>query len=362
MAPRFAVIAILGPLLLLTIKVRPTAAHWIGAAVVCYAALSLLWTPSIWDGLQGLSFLLMLSVAFCIGSQTDNPEPIYKAFALGIAVSCVLAIGQKLFGYSPVEQLIAPSGLFGNKNLMGEAAAATAVLMAFTSWWLLIPCLVALVLSSAKGAMLGVTVAGIGWLWPRYRKSSIVLAVLIITSGIIFAFLPAAFSDIHVRKAIWLDAWHGLSIFGNGIGSFHQLGSLGGHQSALLILPDHVHNDLLEVLFDLGIPGVVGVLVVCALSLRGFERERLALLSLFTASLFGFPFYCPATLFLAGIVAGRACGFRHRLWLGMDVGRDHRRPRPAARQDHRGLRQTEKSRGNLPPEFQPETAGRIRGH
>lgn len=321
-APRWAVMGVGVALLLCVTRIRLTKAHWPVVALLSWAAVSLIYTPVFYDGANAFIQLALMGFTFVLAMEQGDLTKVYEAAGWGVIVSGVIACFQ-VFGISPVQQLAAPAGLFANKNLMGETAAVVLVLLVMSRKWYLVPGVaVTLLLSQCRGAWLGAMVALLFWLWPRYRKVSIAGFALIAFGLIAMLFTPVQ-QTLHMRWVIWHDALAQLTVMGNGIGSYHVLGDIAGHQVTEGIRSWHAHNDLLELTFELGVIGIAAVLGIGWFVWRGPECERLALVALCTASMFGFPFHCPATAFLGALLAGRACAQLSRVWLGMDVGRNH---------------------------------------
>lgn len=123
-ASRWASLCVLVPIGLFFVVIRPTVIHVIGALLIGYMALSMLWTPVGFDGVAELMQVAVIAGMFLIGHETDDLTPLYRGLGLGLWVSSGIAIAQWL-GYEPVV-IVAPDntpGLFINPNTMGEIAA-----------------------------------------------------------------------------------------------------------------------------------------------------------------------------------------------------------------------------------------------
>lgn len=333
--PRWAVLALMLPLLLCFTRINLTIGHLYGIAFLLYATASSAWTTVPLDALDELAKLLILATAFCLGSETEDIDHVYLWFAAGICVSAAVASAQ-FAGLQPVEVihgLTGRSGLFGNKNFLGEAAALALVgalpLLGDRPkdpwrWVLYLGCAVALALANCRGAWLGLALAGIVWLWPRHRLAAVaaVVAALIVLR---VALGISVNGSSYQRLAIWLDAWDGLTLWGRGAGQLYAtLPEHGPRLISQLTRTAHAHSDILEAIYDYGI-GAIILLAIFAFALAGphqpkDERSRLVLVAFIGAGLVGFPLHQPATAFLAALVAGHLCGQRRRLCL-YELGR-----------------------------------------
>ena len=293
--------------LFMFIRVRMTPTHWIGMGILAWAALSLAWTPVIYDSINGLIQLLIVALAFLVGAELDDPKPIYVALGLGVAVNAILALAQH-FGVHPVQEAISPGGLFSNKNLLGETAAVSLVLLVMSRLWWLVPfSLMALVLSECRSAVIAVIAAALVWLASRRPLTACALFGLCMGLLIIALLHPSLGYSLHIRGLIWADALAAVNWLGHGIGSYHAVGAIGGNQIPFGIRSWHAHNDALEWLVELGPLGVmaIGAFVITAY-VKAAERERLSLVTLGMASMAGFPLHTPTTAIMFALIAGIA--------------------------------------------------------
>lgn len=312
--PRWALLAAVVPAVAMFTECRRwTISHFLGILCISYAALSLLWTPNIWDGLRGMSELAILAGLFHIGAAAPSLRPVYVGAALGLSVSSLLAVMQ-LFGLELVDRIEGPTGmgagLFMNRNYLGEPAALVLIgLIGHRLWWAVPLVLPAILLPTARGALLGLGVAGGVWLWGRSRVAAAVIILVIFCAASVAAYVGvnASFPD---RLTIWAATLDGMTWFGNGIGSFFT--TFPSHAPGwdfLISRPVHAHNDWLELVYELGLPAAV---LLAASSVLLFSQscakpECLILIALITEACLGFPLHFPATLFLGGLVAGQFC-------------------------------------------------------
>lgn len=207
-------------------------------------------------------------------------EPLVKAFAVGVGVSSLLAVCQAL-GWSPVDQIIPPAGLFLNKNVMGETACLTIILAFRLEIWpyaaLALP---ALVLSGCRSAWAAIAVATL-WSAP-WRLKLVALACCA-------AFLAShpSTASLSQRFDMWSAVVPSLDLWGNG--SYLQTMPYG--------VETHLHNDWLQLVYELGVAGLIPLALVAAVP-SAFGAAVVVLAS------FGFPLQMPATAALVAVVIG----------------------------------------------------------
>lgn len=229
-------------------------------------------------------------------------DAIIQAFCLGIAVSSVLAIMQSL-GYVGVPQIVAPSGLFLNKNTMGEAAAVAFAasllarrperwswLSAARYWWPALMTLPAIVLSGARAAQIASFTAF--WLWLPWRWR-------LLAGGLALVLLPFVWptmfgphlNSLAQRMVLWNDALTALSPWGLGDYDF----------STVQHREPYLHNDWLQFVYELGVVGAAPVLVIVAVTVRGGAVFSVPVVVIAS---FGFPLHMPATGWLIAYLCG----------------------------------------------------------
>jgi O-antigen ligase len=296
--PRWALAAIVLPVLMRTARVEFTAAHLFGLLFVAYAALSAMWSPNQWESIDALIKLIVLAEAFIVGSQMNDIRPIVAGAALGLGVSSAVI----LLGIPVAQTSDYPAGLFVNSNALGEIAAV-ALVGAFVHriWWAFPLVLPALVAAHCRGAFLALAGAFIVWLWPRSKLAAAALAV----AGIAVAAWMGTSDSAQQRLEMWGAVLHQLTLAGKGIGSFYTLYPLYSPFDTLLQRPEHLHNDWLEFTLELGI---VGTVLYAAFL---WSARSIVLVVLGIEALFGFPLHLAATAVLGGILSGHSA--RHRL-------------------------------------------------
>jgi hypothetical protein len=236
----------------------------------------------------------IVCAAFCWGLNVSSNtiKRTIQAIAIGVGISGAIAICQTAFGFHGIYQIAIPGGLFLNKNLMGEAACLAFIAAVTHRLWLsaLITTL-PLVLSGCRAAYLGAFVGVLFWLaWP--------LRAVLLAAGAAVVF--AAYATGHgldlpslaQRIYMWQDAAASLRWFGDG--------------SYELLFPTfrepHLHNDWLQLVYELGIAGLIPLAAVLAAATR--QQAALFVAALFIIACFGFPLQMPATAWFAAFVIG----------------------------------------------------------
>lgn len=354
-APRWALMSAVVPVLLwLASSPRlpgRNAGHALGAALLLYATVSLAWSPSPWDAIDGLWHWYVLAGMFVLGSQMGELRPVYIGFALGICLNSIIMIYQWVGGGLPLSGLIKvpfhwglnrPSGLFGNPSFAGEAAALSIVAsLTIRQWWLAGAAMPALLLSGNRGGMLALAVVGIIWLWSRSKGLAAACTLLLAAILLDYVGHPSVID----RFDIWRDTADNLTVLGHGIGSFWVNFPNGAtHTDTLAIRYDHAHSDLLEILYELGVCGGVLAIGLCWVALvHGDRVHALVLAAFLVEGTVGFPLYTPATAGFAMLILGHLCGLRYRVrsrvnaW-GVDTVAIRPRPRPDLEYDGDGFR------------------------
>ncbi len=312
--PRWALLMLVVPILWYRHPNRVTAGHLFGACFLAWAALSLIWTFNLYDGLRNGLLFGLLALVFCAAPL--SLRRVYGAMAVALAINSAVVIAQTL-GWEGLPQAAVPSGLFFNKNFGGELSAMVlAGVIGSRLWWAIPGVLPTLVLSHARGAWLALGVAGIVLVYQRNRAAAVALGFLVFVTS---WRLQQVNSSIQQRIDLFLDSWDGFSFWGKGLGSFYT--TFPEHASRLDSLrfrPSTAHSDLVNLTYELG-PGVLLLLglLVYALRARPLRTEHYALIVFLGAGLVGFPLYLPATAFLAALVLGSLCRDRPELRLSL---------------------------------------------
>lgn len=324
--PRWIVGALLAVVLFFAPRVRMTAAHWLGLALIGWLFLSLAWNDGGTDGrLDGVANgfdLLICLIAFAVGSSFVLVIPVLAGAALGIGVNSAVAVMQWYGLHGPVETIFGgDAGLFVNADRLAAAAAMVAVgLVALPRLWMLLPLLLpSLYLAPSRAALLAIVAGVLMTPWPVKAwggKSPIYRVLPLSTFGILVMIAAALLrwatsgeTSTGERLAIWEATITHLSFFGHGLGSFREV-FLQTAQAYDFnhwgTRPEHPHNEFLWLAFEGGVPAV-GLGIAFALSVwrRAADApERGVLAALFVLSVFAMPFHDPATLVLGALCAG----------------------------------------------------------
>lgn len=260
-----------------------------------WGVVGLAWSPSWVLGLGELVQLAALELLICCEVELEG---VFLGLALGLGVSAGLCLVQML-GYSPVQEIASPAGLFMNRDVLAELAAILLVweISRRKRLWVLGVTGVPLVLCQSRVA-LGMVLAGVmvgeGWWrkWWVWAGGAGALGVLWMLPGKGLS----AMGRVEGWKLGWeLGSWKGL-----GLGFFEYV-------SPSMQL---VHSDLGRWWDELGIVGLVGVGIWAAG--RRWEREDWGLLAATGLGLLvAFPLEMPANAACVALVLGRS---RPRCW------------------------------------------------
>lgn len=342
LATRWGVMAVGAPLLLLQCDLRLTPLHWIGVALLVWGAITLIWTPVETAGVSEFAKWLILATVFLVAAEIEDLRWTYIAIIAGVAISGGVAIFQ-ILGYVVVPQINSPAGLFVNRNFLAEISATVLILtIGLRQWWALPLILCGTFLPHSRGVVLGLACSLLVLLWPRSRMSF----AFVVAGGIVLLFVPLPFilidsSSLIERMGVWIAAVRHFTIWGHGIGSFYvAYPEFMPHPLLIQVRPAHAHNEAINTISDLGVPGIVllGAFTGYAIRYAG-TLERLVLVALFGISMFSFPLHVPATGFVFALMAGTAArrwhvvhrsqlaggatGIRHHAYVG-----DHLRTSP----------------------------------
>lgn len=320
---RWALIAVMCPALLFFVKVRLTPAHKWGIAFLIWATLSLAWSTVFDDALNAWLQLVFMACAFVIAAELSDLKWFYRGLGAGMLISFAVVIMQ-LGNMNPVMVApgnAAPTGLFVNSDVLGWTAAAIfVVLIAQGSrfdYVLALPTAFCLMMSDCRSAIGVAALCFVGIVWQRSRWLGAGSMVFIGTEIAHRYHRIADMSSLQQRLGIWNDTIHGVTPLGHGIGSFYaafSAYSTGMTPEGFWLDLSHAHNDALETMFELGVPGLVLVGIVVALACRyGQARERYGLACIGGISLVGFPLHQPLTAVMFAVMAGHAASRWHRL-------------------------------------------------
>lgn len=319
--PKWAALSIGMPLALFFVRVPMTRERSAAILLLAWAALSMVWTVSPLDGVNEYWRLSLTVMAFMVGSATENPRPTYVAFIAAVAVSGVLAVAE-VAGAIHIPAANSPAAMFGNKNYLAEAGLVASVLaIGLRAWWALPLTLAATLLPECRGVEAAGAFVAAAWSFWRWPRLTLVAVVGVIAAAYEVGVMSRLLSDptAQQRFAIWGPMIQHMTFSGHGIGSvWSSFPSFAPDWSVLRGRPLYAHNEVIDYALELGLPGaaLLGALAYFVATSVG-ETEMLALLGLFVAGMFGFPFHLPATAFIASFMAGVLCRRRADVRMGV---------------------------------------------
>jgi hypothetical protein len=298
-APRWAFLSLACAWMFFDVRLRCTV--WI---IIAYLGAMALITPVGYDAAFIYWHFLLLAVLFC--ARVD-PRKAVIGTALGFAVNSAAVVGQ-YFGWQRIPEIAPLSGLFFNRNLASEGAAmALALVVGYRLWWL-VPGILPTLVAGSRAPLLGLGVVALIALWRTARVRE-AIALLFVLASVLFICDPST-ASMQQRLGAWQDALHGLTIFGRGLGSFiGEFPRWQLHSNPLVERFENAHNDILQLVFELGIGGAILVgLFLVGLARASSSPAWYALVVFAVEGLFGFPLYEPVSGALAAVCAGSVFG------------------------------------------------------
>lgn len=272
--------------------------NWLSFSLIAYFHITA-------RALTGPWFFLLLALAFWLGSVITL-RPVFRGLAIGLSVSSVVAIGQ-WFDWIAPGSANPPGGLLYNSGVHAIAIAIVILGLLANRDWRFIPAMMpGLLLSQSRGGYLvlavGIAARALGW--PA--------VVLMVGMAAAVSFAVMGTTDAH-RLLIWSATWNDLEWLGHGAGSFANVLFWHGDD---LHYPGHVHNDYLQLAYELGIWAAPVYLVYAAALIRIRSPYWPAFAGFAVAGLFFFPLYAPVTAFIGAVLAGHiACDHdRVKFW------------------------------------------------
>lgn len=282
---------------------RLTLGAWLLLGWGAVTALGLAWTPDPWMGLRELWFLVLFGLAYSVG-QSGKAESIMLGLAWGTLVSVGLAALECFWGLALVAEAFPPSGLFSNKNFLGEACALLALWMLLHRRWGLAGSLALGVwVTEYRAGALALALAGLLWLW-HWRKD---IALGVAALSAIAATVLWSGHSLGLRWIIWEQTLGQLTWLGHGPGSFAQLfPSFNLTYDLMVDRPEHPHNEAINLAFTLGLFVAFPVGLYGYLYSQATRTERYLLVAALAPLGLSFPLELPISLVVLGLVAGSA--------------------------------------------------------
>lgn len=301
-------------------SITATDPHWLGLTFALWCAVSMAWTVDRNGAMLSFFELGAFGITFLWASGLDDARPVYYGLAIGLLINDGIALAQYFLEMDIVGEISRPAGLFVSKNVFGELSALIVIVLAGNGLWRWVPVgLPGIMLTGSRGALLALFSAGFLWLW-RWNRRIALLALLApaIAAGATFA-LGHRTATLDERWIWTRDTIAALSIQGHGVGSYgSQFPSYAHYSDTSTRRPDHLHDDYLELAFEVGL-GIIPLALFFVSCLEGaLWAERLVLVAFLLIGLFEMPLHAPAESFVGAVVAGRLA--RARRVAGRDLG------------------------------------------
>lgn len=290
------------PIIMFFVDTRITNSHILGLLFIVYSLLSLLWTQNLNIATFFVVQMFALASIFCIASGIKDIKIIIKGLAVGLLVSDVISIFQyyKISIVYTLYDMIA--GLFVNQNIYCEVSATILIcLIIYKLWWFIPLTLPGIILVHSKGALMGLGIFGMLYLYKYSKK----LAILVIASTLFYVALDKYnSSSTFERFDLWVDTLRGLKLFGNGIGSYEIVFPLHAVDiDTAIARPRFAHNDLLQLIYEFGIGSVLFVIMIINV-MRIKTDETIILVCIAVISMFNYSNHVPVIAFVTFMVAG----------------------------------------------------------
>ena len=274
---------------------------------VTWCALGLFWTATPWDTLEGIFAVVLLGTVFLLATQTKN---LYWCWEMAAFVCWFQVPVLLLQLFSDIKfNALGVSGLFFSKNMLSEFALAAGVGVLFTqNRWLVVGPVLCLLLPTlhdpAWEVVLGGGLALVVFAACQKFERPFLLAgcgiALVLVLGALGVYLkPDSFAE---RLEIWQATLYSAYSYpyGWGLNSFADAAPNW----------EFVHNDFLQVFFELGVPGIIlaGFVFWRSFSAPGGLAEKCVLAALLGCAMLWWPFRTPATALLAALALGHLYG------------------------------------------------------
>jgi hypothetical protein len=285
-----------------------------------------LWLPIVtfvlmiayWPGIEAPATTLrwMMLYAFLPFVRVINLEKVFVFASYGIAINSLICLGQWFhwnlsidgkgyyntdIAYWIVNLSWRPSGLFVNGNILAETTALVIVgCITYRKWFHVLPMIPAMLLPMQRASILALVIVGTIWIFQnqKLKLSRYMVLILLLSIGGVIFLMRLDLSSFRDRFELWSFAASNLHWLGNGIGSFRTdyLNYTGFADTNYNVI--YIHNDYLELIYDLGI---FGVCIIMAFTFTLFSncKVKYVLWTFAIIACFGFPSHMPATLFIA---------------------------------------------------------------
>jgi O-antigen ligase/polysaccharide polymerase Wzy-like membrane protein len=284
---------------------------WTAYVLLALLALEAYRTSVGYDAALMLWVAVLYTVLFCWRPDMRN---VAIGAGLGMCANSVAVLLQYA-GYHFGNEVSVYPGLFFNSNWAAVIAAPVFVLcIGYELWWIAAGIAPTLLLGSRTAAV-AVGVAALVGLWKRSPFAAIMAALSCALLAVTLTH-RGGMASIDYRLNIWRDVLPALTFWGHGLGSFlPDFPAYQVHTNALNIRFAELHNDYLQILFELGVGGAAAVVIlVRQLSASPRSPAFYALVAFMTESCFDFPLYQPVAGALFVVVAADVFHSRCVLW------------------------------------------------
>ena len=280
--------------------------NWLIWGVLGWGLVGLAWTPAFGLGLG--EWWKFATVLLLLLTELDL-DSVRFGVAAGLVVSDGFLVLQ-LLGWHPVQEVAPPSGLFMNRDVLGELAAFGGLWGICRFRWLSVGAAALPIVVCESRVAWGTLAVGLlvklRWTW-WWISGAIAVAALPLW------FAPGKMESALARLDGWGLGWKLLTARGLGLGFFQY------------VAPDRqvVHSDLLEWGDEIGLIGI-GLLVVWGLlRIRPKADEAPLVVAALLVVGLAFPMHLPANaMVVAAILGSRGAGIRNLL----DLGRSRNAP------------------------------------
>lgn len=265
-----------------------------------------------WDVVDNPSRALLAVLAcWVVVAQAPRPEWMWRGLTVGLFCALLIVVGQRYIGGqlrpSGFIQAIAFANMVAALGLISFARPGDTMRAHVMAWFGVICAALILMLNGTRGAMLAMLVTVFPLLLVRYRRFSLrmfvistaAVAVLAVGSYIV-PHSPVADrvdqvvddirqftqGNIETSVGVRLKIWHiGLQyaaahpLTGAGVGQFARIlheSSFCQQTNSLACVLEHAHNDMVEAVSTVGIPGLLALLGLFLVPAELFRRSLAA--------------------------------------------------------------------------------------
>jgi len=270
----------------------PRAADIFGLLFAAWAGVSLVWSPA---PLWGAFLLALLAGGYVLGQQLRCLRWLWVWLCAAATANLGLAWAQAAMWWEGGD--FRWYGLAGSSGRLGVVMAMCfAAALVFRLWWFVPVGIAGLAWAGSRGSIVAAGVAGMLWLWRSHRASAMCLALSSILVALVFR--DDAGASLVSRLGIWQDTLNHLTPWGHGFASFAaEYAAWPQRIAPALQFAQHPYNDLLELLFDLGVGAVPAVLCIIAAFERYDDTDRLVCVVFLLCGLTFFPSWTAGPIF-----------------------------------------------------------------